>query len=1205
MTVSTEINESTAGNATFQFTNASGATATTTIADNGSDDLDNTSGNITAEIALTELGVAFADNTTVTVAVDEGQTYAASDGTDSFQIDDTAPTATIDAPNDGALTNASTIEYTATDDTSVDAATLTISRNNGTEYYNGSAWVTGETTIDVTGSTSYDISEFGVNTYTVTLDVTDTAGNTNSDTITFERDAATPANVTLDLRDVADVTVKSEDNLDIVYEYIEDNTQTVTVTLEGQTYRAAGQSYTYVIDDEGYISSASKSVTLDLDEQAETTPYELADGAYSVTIEAEDAAGNTNSTTTAGAPVVVDDRWPEVTGVSLNATDDVAPSDTVDVTYDYADATNATELTLILDEVNTDYTPEGWITQQVDHNSGTDLTQTFDLSNADIDDNAEYNVYLIAEDSVAWTYDGFESAGTLDVNADAPQIDSVEANAGEDTVTVSFTEPIGVQLDRTDLAYQDVSGDGAAAIDRVVHEKGASTAILTLDTPVSAADLGTDLINARSGEIPDTADHDPRYVDSGVTVALQDTTAPTVTPADVTATTINQATEDTYSVAVDLDNEVVDVEATVSDSATETSGSVSNQQHAATVTDLNVSDLNDSDTITVTVTVTDKGGNVDTATTTVEKDTVSPSVESVQANAGTDDIYVTFDEEMSYLGANDFDLNGVDATIQYVDQVEHEDNTYRVDLYSAVSFNEINTSDATIAATTATDAAGNPAEGTATQLNDNDNPHLAGLDASANNANVTVEFSEGVVNASGQALDADDFVYTNANDGGASGIESVDHTAGATSAVVTLNATVTANDLGTDELGIAADAVYDANESVAPAMNRTLEDWMAPDVDLEATTDGETITYTVTSNEELDAIDVSVDTENDLAMESEIAETLTAEDFELQSSDGGYVYTANYTAPRDGQYNANLLTATDLAGNDGAAWEYATTEVDTAAPSAVDAIVDQWGNDRVGVIFDEPIDANAVDSDAVTVEGASVEHVDQWYSDGESGIVVVDLAEPLQTGDEPNVTVTGDSFQEITNDSSAGQTTPVTVHTMKLDLNKGTNFVSVPAISGGQDLSEVDTSNVDVIWSYTGESWEKYDPDDPESDFTSLEGGQGYIIEMKKADTLDINVHNLPASSTGDVDGALMNQQQLDEGWNLVGHYQTEPQPVYHALSSISEDVHVVYGQSAGYEYELVDSLSAGDSYWVFVTDDTVYTHAPSDLVREPILTES
>ncbi len=1049
-------------------------------------------------------------------------------------------------------------------------------------------------TFEVDGANATDGGQF------VDITATDGVGNEAQDiTNDIEVDVTAPENQKIDLRDEDEVVVQSYENLDLVYEYIEENTENATITLEGQTYHAQGETYTYELNDDAYIENASKSITLDLDEQL-TNPNDLgydddlADGAYSLTIEVEDEAGNVNSTSTTGEPLVVDDERPNVNPQPLDTTDDVSPDGTVEVTYDYADATNASELRLGLIDTS-DGSLEAELVEAVDHGAGQDLTQTFNLGDATIDDNSEYDVFLMAvNEQDPWNYGHY--VDTIDVNANAPSIENVEANAGEDRVTVEFSEAIGDSLDRTDLAYQDVSGDGASAIDYVRHSRGSAEATLYLDADVSANDLGTDVVNARSGEIPDTADHDPRYVDSGVAVALADTTAPTIDEADITAETITQQNDGSYTVDVSLDQEVVDVTVTVGNDAEATADSA---QYYTTVSGLNTSGLSEGST-TIAVLVTDKGGNTDQATTTVEKDTVSPSITSVQADAGTDDIKVTFDEEMSDLGTDAFDLNGVDTQIDYVHQ---SGNSAFVDLADPISFDEINNSDVTITATAAaTDAVGNPAAGTPAQLNDTENPHLAGLDASANDANVTVEFTEGVVNASGEALSADDFVYNDVSGDGASAITGVDHVAESTTAVVTLDAAVTASDLSTDELGIAENAVYDANDSAARAVSVTLEDSMAPDVGLSADVDGDTITYTVESNEELDAIDVTVGPENKLATEGDLSETLTAEDFELQSTEEGYVYTANYTAPRDGAYHADLITAEDLAGNDGANWyDQAAADVDTAAPSAVDAVLTGSNDDRVTVHFDEPISAGAVDKNAVSVEGASVDYVNHWSD--HNGVLEVELEEPLQTGDEPNVTVDGASFHEATNDWSSGQTESVTVHTGKLALNEGTNFVSVPAISGGQDLGEVDTSNVDVIWTYTGDSWESYNPDNPESDFTTLKGGQGYIVEMNSDDVLDLNVYNQPASSTGDVDGALMNQQQLEEGWNLVGHYQTQPLPPQIALNSVNEDVHLVYGQSSGYEYELVnpndidgpeDLFMPGESYWVFVTEDTVYTHPSS-----------
>jgi len=233
----------------------------------------------------------------------------------------------------------------------------------------------------------------------------------------------------------------------------------------------------------------------------------------------------------------------------------------------------------------------------------------------------------------------------------------------------------------------------------------------------------------------------------------------------------------------------------------------------------------------------------------------------------------------------------------------------------------------------------------------------------------------------------------------------------------------------------------------------------------------------------------------------------------------------------------------------------------------------------------------------VTIDGQTVNAIVDNKNGEDGQLIVQSDANNLQTGDEPSVQVTGGSFSEITNDSSAGQTSSATVDTAWYTVNEGANFLSVPALSGGQSLADLDTSSVNVIWTYDNGEWQSYDPDADDNDFDTLQGGQGYIVDASGADTLELNVYNQEASSTGDVDGALLNQQQLDEGWNLVGHYQTFDQDTSNALSSIDSEVHLVYGQASGYTYERVDSkeqLTPGEAYWTFVTDDTVYTFTPN-----------
>jgi PGF-pre-PGF domain-containing protein/PGF-CTERM protein len=112
-----------------------------------------------------------------------------------YLFDITAPSEiTITNPEDGdRLSAQNTIEGTAVDNIEVKAVNLTIRRNSDDEYWNGTTWKSNETTVSASadsgqfntssGNWSYDSSEITADdTYTISANVIDTAGNRNSST---------------------------------------------------------------------------------------------------------------------------------------------------------------------------------------------------------------------------------------------------------------------------------------------------------------------------------------------------------------------------------------------------------------------------------------------------------------------------------------------------------------------------------------------------------------------------------------------------------------------------------------------------------------------------------------------------------------------------------------------------------------------------------------------------------------------------------------------------------------------------------------------------------------------------------------------------------------------------------------------------------------------------------------------------------------
>jgi hypothetical protein len=130
------------------------------------------------------------------------------------------------------------------------------------------------------------------------------------------------------------------------------------------------------------------------------------------------------------------------------------------------------------------------------------------------------------------------------------------------------------------------------------------------------------------------------------------------------------------------------------------------------------------------------------------------------------------------------------------------------------------------------------------------------------------------------------------------------------------------------------------------------------------------------------------------------------------------------------------------------------------------------------------------------------------------------------------VTIAGDSYTDRSGTAGVESGSAV-VHTDVLELEAGKNFVSVPAATGSLPISELDTSAIDAIYAYdaANESWQAYDPDAPENDFSALDGGEGYVIVAESDVNLAVNVNNVAGAEGGASEVApAPNQQTLHEG---------------------------------------------------------------------------
>ncbi|RKG93483.1 cell envelope biogenesis protein OmpA [Corallococcus terminator] len=251
------------------------------------------------------LPLSFTDGTyTVTaVSTDAAGNESSPDDT-TFEVDLTAPTVDITAPADGAVVNTNTVTVTGTS-TGATSVTLTF---EGTDY---------SVPVDAAGNWTFTTPGTLTDgtTYTATAVAVDAAGNESApESTTFTVDLTAPT-----------VAITTPANGSTV------GTDTVTVT--GTSTGATSVTVTFQGTNYGPIAVDASG------NWSQVLPGPLANGAYTVTAVAEDAAGNTSPTATSSFTVNVTSPTVAITspanGSTLTAT-------TVTVTGTSANATSVT-----------------------------------------------------------------------------------------------------------------------------------------------------------------------------------------------------------------------------------------------------------------------------------------------------------------------------------------------------------------------------------------------------------------------------------------------------------------------------------------------------------------------------------------------------------------------------------------------------------------------------------------------------------------------------------------------------------------------------------------------------------------------------------------------------------------------------------------------------------------------------------------------
>lgn len=186
----------------------------------------------------------------------------------------------------------------------------------------------------------------------------------------------------------------------------------------------------------------------------------------------------------------------------------------------------------------------------------------------------------------------------------------------------------------------------------------------------------------------------------------------------------------------------------------------------------------------------------------------------------------------------------------------------------------------------------------------------------------------------------------------------------------------------------------------------------------------------------------------------------------------------------------------------------------------------------VDLTFSEPVKG---DNENVTLEENNV----SFYDSSISLERTVNYTELLPTGNLPNITDLYSIRDTSGNSAKLIHSENVTVNSFRKEISEGWNFVSFPiADDSNPKINEtLNTSKIDVIWTYRNKNWEIYDPEASENDFEEFKGGAGYMIRAKEGFTLNPNVNTVRSDTTGRnlIDASVYFNTS---GYNLVGPFQ-------------------------------------------------------------------
>ena len=895
------------------------------------------------------------------------------------------------------------------------------------------------TTVQADGTFSVDVPvELAEGEYSVEASVTDAAGNNATDANTGEIDTTAPA-IALDAQGTNNDT---------------------TPTLSGTTDAAPGSTVTLTVTD-----SAGNVQTLTTTVQADGTfsvdvPVELAEGEYSVEASVTDAAGNNATDANTGeidttAPAIALDAQgtDNDTTPTLSGTTDAAPGSTVTLTI--TDSAGNTQTVTAIVQADGTYSAD----------VPAELAEDEFTVNASVTDEAGNTASAEAQGAIDVTAPTI-SLNDPGINGDAtPALSGLTDAVPGSTITLNVTDSAGV----TQTFTTTVLADGT----------------FTVEVPNAVAE-GTYSVTA---EVTDGAGNIAQATTSGD----YDSSSPSTTvnqPAPTNDTTPNMSGETDAPPG----SEVVIV---VTDSEGNEQTIVTTVGADGTFNEDVSAELSEGE-YTVDVTVTTPAGNSSTTTVTGEIDTTAPSI-SLEPIGSTNDDTPVINGDTDAEPGSVVTLNIVhsDGTTQTITAIVQENGSFSAEVPQALANGDFTVT------VTVSDVAGNTASTSIDAVINTQGPNVVIETGSPTNG------SEGI-GGSSDAPNSEVVVVITDSDGNSQTIT------GTTDENGNFNvAFPPGSEEGEYEIEV---TVTDENGNSSTATATTVLDTTPPVVNIDPQTDTSDTTPTISGN-------------TDLPAGSEVVITVTDSQGNTQTVTAVVDENGNFSADVDevlagGNYEVSV-EATDAAGNTITADDNGGS-VDTTSPTlSLDPQTD--GSDTTPSISGSTdLPPGSTVTIVVTDGAGNTQTINAIVDD--NGDFNVDVQTPLTEGEytvEASATDDAGNTTTVTEDGGNIDTQAPTISLEPL----GTGNDTTPSISGSTNLEVGSTVTLTVtdsagnsqIFTATVDASGEFSADVP----TELTDGD-YTVEATATDaarntastsqtgTVDTNSPNLTLAPLGD-----------------------------------------------------------------------------------------